>query len=468
MIRLIRWSVALGLALALCATVAAWAVANYSFSGSATTGGASQAGQWMNGTNALGVTVDKSVTPAKTYTHHVYVSDYTLSGTYTNDNACSASDSCLSNYYERSTNGGKTWANPVQLPRPANTPTERATLAFSGKTLVVAEVTQGLYYQGGGATFDVSAPRAVYVTRNTKNGSGSWSSAVKLPGQTASSRVDYVNAWAAGANVYVATTNVDTGDIWLWTSTDRGATWGSGPTSIGSTTFEDLATIATGGYVGGFSGLPTIAARGTDVVVSWLANPSGQVVANVSNNSGGSWSGPTTLEASGGADNSGYVQADAHDTRVAIAWTTASGAFVRIYDTSANTWGVKRTITAFPDTHVGGTLNVGGEGPMVALGPGSRVGVSISECNQLSGQTGCAGNLTAGKAREQLVWYASDDNGATWSAPTILASPGNAKTSQISNYGDAMYVKKKPLVVWNGHDTFYLGYTNFRKVGTPA
>jgi hypothetical protein len=463
----IRWSVAIGLALALCTTVAAWAVANYTFSGSATTGGASQAGQWMNGTNALGVTVDKTVTPKKTYTHHVYISDYTLGGTYTNDNACGSSDACLSSYYERSANGGKTFGTPVQLPRPAKTPTERATLAYTGKTLIVAEVTQGLYYQGGGATFDVNAPRAVYVTRNTNNGAGSWSNAVKLPGQSTTSRVDYVNAWASGANVWITTTDVGTGNIWVWTSTDRGSTWGS-PVTIGATTFVDDAPISSGGYVGGYSGLPTIAARGTDVVVSWLANPSGQVVAAVSNNSGGSFGSATTLEASGGADNSGYVQEDAHDTRIAVAWTTAAGAFLRIYDTSGNTWGSKQTITAFPDTNVGGSLNVGGEGPMVALGPGSIVGVSISECNQLSGQTGCAGDLTAGKAREQLVWYASDDNGATWSAPTVLATPGNAKTSQISNYGDAMYVKKKPLVVWNGHDTFYLGYTNFRKIGTPA
>jgi hypothetical protein len=460
-----RWSISLAVALVVCLTVAASAAVTYSFGGTATIGGASQAGQWFNGTNALGVTVDKTVTPAKTYTHNVYVADYTTGGTYTNDTQCSSNNACLSNYYQRSADGGKTFGAPTQLPRPANTPTERGTLAVTGKTLIVAEVTQGLYYQGGGATFDVNAPRAVYVTRNTKHGTGSWSNAVQLPGQSASSRVDYVNAWASGTNAYIVTTNVDTGDIWLWRSTDRGASWAN-PVPIGNTTFEDLAPISSGGYVGGFSGLPTIAASGSDVIVSWLDDPSGRVVSRVSNDGGANWGAETQQVASGGADNSGYVQMDGRDTRVAVAWTTAAGAYLRIYDGSANTWGTTRTITTFPDAGVGGSLNVGGEGPMVALGPNAIVGVSLSECNQLTSGTGCSGNLTQGKAREQLVWWSSDDNGATWSAPTVLASPGTAKTTYISNYGDAIFVKAKPLVVWNGHDTFYVGYTNFRRVGT--
>jgi hypothetical protein len=466
-IRRLQTSTAIALGLVLTCTVLAWALVSYSFGTAAALGGASQTGQWLNGTNAVGVTVDKTVSPVKTYTHLVYVSDYTTSGAFTTDNTCSGSNACLANYYQRSADGGKTFGAPVQLPRPANTATERATLAVTGKTLIAGEVTQQLYYQNG-TTFDVSKPRAAYVTRNTNHGTGSWSNAVKLPGQSTTSRVDYLNAWASGANVFIVTTDVDTGNIWLWRSTDRGSTWGTGPRVIGTTTFQDLATAANGGYVGGYSGLPTIAAAGVDVVASWIDNPTGRIVSVVSNDGGASWSAETQLEASGGADNAGYVQEDGHDTRVAVAWTTGAGAFLQIYDGSANAWGAKRTIVTFPDAAVGGSLNVAGEGAMVALGPNAIVGVALSECNQLTGGTGCALDLSNSKAREQLVWRASDDNGATWSAPNILANPTTAKTSFISNYGDAIFVKTKPLVLWNGHDAAYGYYKNFRRVGTAV
>jgi hypothetical protein len=42
------------------------------------------------------------------------------------------------------------------------------------------------------------------------------------------------------------------------------------------------------------------------------------------------------------------------------------------------------------------------------------------------------------------------------------------KTTFINNYGDAIYVKSKPLVIWNGHDAVYFNYVNFRTVGTPG
>ena len=84
----------------------------------------------------------------------------------------------------------------------------------------MAYMDQTSYYQGG-STLNVNDPRFLYVTRSTNNG-GAWSAAKKLPGQTNTSRGDYINIAASGSNVYVVTTNTQNGQTWFWRSTDRG------------------------------------------------------------------------------------------------------------------------------------------------------------------------------------------------------------------------------------------------------
>jgi hypothetical protein len=459
------WFVALAMTFVIGIAGVAWAVQTYTWSGNKTVGDASQYGNWMNGVHELAVSVDKSVTPNVTYTHYVYVSDYALDGTYTNDTKCASNNKCLANYYVRSKDGGKTWSNPTKLPVAANTPSDRSTIATTGSTVVALYMDQTSYYQGGGSTFDVSAPRYVYSTRSTNNG-GSWPNQQKLPGQTTTSRGDYLNVWASGSYVHAVMTNTQTGAIWYWRSSDKGKTWAS-PVSIGSTTATDLDPS---GYVGGYSGLPSIAANGSTVIASWVDNPTGKVVYARSTNNGGTWGAETQLVASGGLDNLGYVNMDAHDTRIAVSWTTAAGGWVKIYDTGTASFGANRQFVSFPDSDpgIGSTYNKGGEGAMVALGPNGLVGVTVSECNKLSGGDVCSANLTDNKTREQLVWRASDDNGVTWSAPDVIGPVTGDKTTFINNYGDAIYVKSKPLVIWNGHDAVYFNYVNFRTVGTPG
>ena len=458
------WRSALALTLVVGLATAAWAVANYTWSANKVVGPANQYGTWMNGVHQLGVTVDTSVSPNVTYTHFVYTSDYTLGGVYTNDTKCSGSGDCLANYYVRSKDGGKSWSNAKKLPTPAKTPSDRVTVATTGSTVVALYMDQTSYYQSGGSTLDLTKPRYVYATRSTNNG-GTWSTQQKLPGQTTTSRGDYMNAWASGSYVHVVMTNTQSGAIWYWRSSDKGKTWAN-PVSIGSTTATDLDPD---GYVGGFSGLPTVAASGSTVIASWVDNPTGKVVYVRSTNNGGTWGAETQLAASGGNDNLGYVNMDAHDTRIAVSWTTAAGGWVKIYDTGSATFGPNRQFVSFPDTDpgIGSTYNKGGEGAMVALGPGSLVGVTVSECNMLAGGEICSANLTDNKTREQLVWRASDDNGATWSDPDVVGPVTSNKATFINNYGDAIYVKSKPLVVWSGHDAVYFNYLNYRTIGTP-
>jgi len=442
-------------------TTLARALPNYSWSSKQTVGGANQAGTFMNGVHQLAITVDTSVSPAKTFANYVYESDYTTAGVYTNDTKCAASNDCLANYYVRSSDGGKTWGNPKRLPAPANTPMDRGTIAATGTTLVALQMSQTKYYQSG-STFDVSAPRYVYATRSTDNG-GTWSNAVKLPGQTTATRGDYLNVWASGSYVHAVMTTSDTGKIWYWRSADKGKTWSS-PVTIGSTTATDNDP---NGYVGGFSGLPSIAASGSTVIASWVDNNTGKLVYVRSTNNGTNWGAETQLVASGANANLGYVNEDAHDTRIAVSWTTAAGGFVKIYSTGTSSFGADRKFASFPDSGVGSLYNKGGEGAMVALGPGNLVGVMVSECNQLSGGEICSADLSDNKTREQLVWRASDDNGATWSSPKVIGPVGQSKTTFINNYGDVIYVNTKPLAVWNGHDAVYFNYVNYRSIGTP-
>jgi hypothetical protein len=130
------WFVALAMTFVIGIAGVAWAVQTYTWSGNKTVGDASQYGNWMNGVHELAVSVDKSVTPNVTYTHYVYVSDYALDGTYTNDTKCASNNKCLANYYVRSKDGGKTWSNPTKLPVAANTPSDRSTIATTGSTVV--------------------------------------------------------------------------------------------------------------------------------------------------------------------------------------------------------------------------------------------------------------------------------------------------------------------------------------------
>jgi hypothetical protein len=453
MARKMRWGAPLALVLVGLMATAALAYSWDPPNGGANPGRLGPNYTWNNGDPVLAINGDGSLSAA-------YVSDYT-NGTYADD----VTGPYLSNFYTRSTDGGVTWSKGLRLNGKYNA--DRVTLVSSGEHVVTFFMSQEHYWATpGGSTFKPAEPRYVYVRTNTNNGAAaSWTAAKKLPGQSTSSRGDYLWAASDGNLVVVATTNTQNGKIWTWRSTDGGVTF-TGPIQAGTTTGTDT----TSGYVGGFSGLPAVAVHGTTVIVGWVSNPTGQVVTAVSTNSGTSYAAPTTRQASGGNANNGYVQADdrSGDDRMAFTWTTPTGAFLQIYDDGTDTWGTKRTITAFPDTApaVGTTYNKGGEGAIVALGSGNTVGITLSECNTANGFTCNNPQLSDTKAREQLVWRESTDNGASWGTPEVIKAPGTPKGSFINNYGDVMYLTDgTPFVTWNGHNSAYSAYTSQIRVG---
>ncbi len=340
-------------------------------------------------------------------------------------------------YYVRSTNAGNTWSKPFRV-SPKSTQAERGVLAASGNNLYVAYMTQTAYFSGTTSTFNPAAPRYIYVRQNTNLGvKTNWGSAVKLPGQTKTSRGDYLYIAASGSNVYVTTTNTKSGAIDVWYSNDSGTTW-AGPVNVGTTTFLDNST---GTYVGGFSGLPAIATSGSTVGVAWTASPTGAISAVTCNAVGVTSCVSHTLATSGGADNLGYVQAAGDATRMAFTWTTASGGWLEEY--SGGTWQPAHQFVSFPDSSpgVGTTLNRGGEGAIVALSGTTTVGIAISECNTITSGTCSTGDE---KDREQLVYRQSADDGATWSAASIVATSSTSKNTFNNDFGSATFVNGVP------------------------
>ncbi|MEX2276151.1 MAG: sialidase family protein [Actinomycetota bacterium] len=445
-----RWMTVAALALSALIASQAFAAITWGNAPGAASGRVGPNYSWNNGDPAL-VEQGSGVLGA------VYVTD-TIKGVFAQDDGPH-----MGVYYTRSTNDGGTWSKGFRL-NPKTVHGDRVTLAASGNTVVAAYMDQKQYYQGNQSTFDTTQARFVWIRRNTGNGvNASWSPKVKLPGQNNASRGDYIYSAASGTNFYVATSTTNTGKIWLWRSTDSGATW-SGPTEVGTTTATDNVT----GYVGGFSGLPAVAATGDDVGVIWTSTAGGEVTARVSDDAGATWDAATVLEASGGNANNGYAQAAGRDNRLAFSWTTAAGAFFRIYNTTTDAWLTERTITTFPDPDaaVPSDLDDGGEGAIIALDAGGEVGISLSECNTVQGNICNNPQLSLANAKETLVWRQSSDNGATWSAASIVAPVTNNKGTFINNYGSAIFHDGLPYVYWNAHNSAYGFYTNQLRVGT--
>jgi hypothetical protein len=203
-----------------------------------------------------------------------------------------------------------------------------------------------VYARGYAYTFDPDQPRYNFM-RCRDDGGQSWKAAIQLPGQTERTRGDYPYIAAAGGDFYIGVTNSQTGDIWLWRSTNGGGSR-SNPRSIGTTTIQGSRAAQLRRRL---SGLPAVGATGSRVGVSWLTNTStndGRLLARISTNGGDSF-GSTEQLAKGGANaNGGYPNVTGSDHRLAFTWTTSSAGTLRLYNTTTNAWGQNRVFARSP------------------------------------------------------------------------------------------------------------------------
>ncbi|HEY2802479.1 MAG TPA: hypothetical protein VGJ67_01005, partial [Actinomycetota bacterium] len=368
------------------------------------------------------------------------------------------------------------WSTPTNLSGTASS-ADRGTLVTNGSNVYAAYSTQKHYYDAGCSkyAFDVSEPRIDFFRRSTNNG-GTWGSAVKLPGQSSTFRGDYMYMATSGTNVYIATTNVDTGKIILWVSTNSGQSFAN-PVNVGTTTNKDNTPGQTAGncpcgYTGGFTGLPAVATNGSAVGVAYTSNPTGAGKVAICNTSG---TGCTTKSVAASETNSnyGYFQAAGDSTRMVFTWTTTKGAFSDVWTGgTAGSFGGAKTITTFPDANFAGTAcasastacNQAGTGAIPVLLGTSGVGIALTECNTITTQTGshvnCDESQSLEKSREILVWYESSNNGTSYGTHALIktASGASKNPSWMSEYGSVANISGTPYVLWNGHDDIYGAY----------
>ena len=112
----------------------------------------------------------------------------------------------------------------------------------------------------------------------------------------------------------------------------------------------------------------------------------------------------------------------------------------------------------FSTTKCGSTTpcNAAGSGAIPVLLGSSGIGISLSECNTVSGVS-CDESQTVEKSREILVWYESSNNGGSYGSHALIAHPTSAKDTFENEYGSAANIGGTPYVLYNGHDDIY-GY----------
>ncbi len=363
---------------------------------------------WNNGQSLA-----RTASGATTYLHATYTTDR-VSGAWADDNG-----PYVGVYYVRTTNAGATFTTPVRL-NPSTQRGSRGSVAASGHYVFATWVSTSswLAYKG-------TAPRALYIRRNTNHGaSGSWGSAVRLT--SASGRVDYPTIAAAGSNVYIAYTDSATGSVRLLISRNLASTWSS--VTLGTSALS----TSSGRY-----GLPHIAVSGNTIVVSWLSNSSGAVRARVSTDAGKTWGTTATLAATS-IDVSSVA---ALGSRVAVAWTDATGVVVRTWATG--TWSAPKPVS-LPT----GVTYTQSYGPTVALSGTQGIGVAWSGC-----VTACSTFTSSTKV--DLVWSESDTAGATWFPGQIIGPSGTSSQRRYNDY---------PTVLWPSATVRYVSWN----AGTAA
>jgi len=400
-------------------------------------GRAQAAPNWGNqqdvGPNYLwnyGSALAASASGATTYLHAVYTTDF-VGGSFATDSGPHEGV-----YYLRSDDGGKTWS-PKRL-SPENVHADRGAIAAAGPHVYALWVTQTSYTR-----FNPSKPRVLYLRANDGFGAApAWGKARRL--SPARGRVDFPTIAASGRRVYVTWVDADRGAVRLAVSADGGATWKT--RQIGSTTATDPSGEGRYGY-------PSVGAAGKKVGVAWIASNGGAVKARISRNGGGSWGPVVTLAPSGGNANHGSPSVAGLGGRLAFAWTTPTGVYVRVWN--AGTFGPAATVATFTDPYAAG-YDVA-----VALTGETQVGVAWSDCKI----AGCDFGSTA--ARIDLSWSESGDDGATWSPRTLLRGSGLSPSQRINDGASVAWSDpKKRYVLYNGWEANFLAYDLFLKVGT--
>ena len=318
--------------------------------------------------------------------------------------------------YVRSSNGGASWGSPKRL-NPKRQHGSRVGIATAGSSVYAVWVSTAkwVHYRG-------KDPRVLYLRRNSANGAGSaWGNTIRLTSR--SGRVDVPSVAASGSYVYVAYTDSATGDVRLAISKDRGATWRK--VTVGATTAKDSS---------GKLGLPNVAASGSTVAVTWVANASGVVKVSVSTTHGTSWGATTTI-----GPSTSVADVAVLGDRVAVAWSNDG---IRVRVATGGVWAADRTL---PPTD--GYATETQLFPAIALQGTHRLAVAYTAC-----VAGCLASDPARTNRTDLVWRESNDDGDTWAPSDVLVSSADSGKRRSNDAASIAWpAADRPFVLWNGY-----------------
>lgn len=333
--------------------------------------------------------------------------------------------------------------NPRKALSPSNMMAERPSLAtLPDGTVFVGWVTQQCYYDYY-KPFP-SLPRQFQATISGNYGT-SFMPAFTLTGRR--KMIDFPYVESNGVDTFFAAfTNAKSGFVKVARIDASGLI---DKTNVGDTT----AHIDMWDVDDGLSGQPAIAAVGDDVMAAWIDNKAGRVVAITSDDGGNTWSGETEIAAGGALDDGSLLGAGANrDTvgsagvnpgRLGLAWTDDDGGYYQEFNANTDTWGPMQQYATFPD----GLGHPAGMQPAVDLYGSNQVGISYSACTL----DGCDTWNDWKTVAIDVYFVESDDNGATFSAPTTIGTSTGPKTNQAFNYESNFFFLSgtSRVVFWN-------------------
>ena len=313
--------------------------------------------------------------------------------------------------FSRSANGGLTWSTPVVI---ADTEMVfgEPRVAASGNDVWVAWART---YEDP----DTGTPgMAIIVRHNGRHGSPTgWDAPIRLTSRTGDVRPASISVTDSGQSIYVVFSDLRNDTTRLMYSHDGGRIW--------------LSTIIGEGFDEDFEGVPTtipvVAAAGDRVVAAWLA--AGNVaMARVSTDGGDHWADAVPL-------GEGLSTAAARGTRLVVGGTAPEGPWMRMW--TEGTWG---------DTSSIPTITLNGETASavdldIVLQTDGRVGAVYSAQVDVDEETA--------DSWQEITWFTSPDNGASWSGPTRVSRAGSVAEAFFAGRPTAVWLESGRLwIAW--------------------
>jgi hypothetical protein len=247
-------------------------------------------------------------------------------------------------YFRGSVNDGQSWGSKIKLSSTGTSFDSFPVIGASGSDVYVV--------------WDDSGTGDIYIRRSTNNG-GTWASIFNLSSNSGKS--DSQDLSVSGSNVYVVWAQANSGgsatDVFVRDSNDDGSSWGSKKKLSSS----------------GNAVEPTVASSGSRVHVAWqdASAGNGDILLRTSTNEGASWGSTKNMSTDSARSSSPELATSGTSVYLEYTKQTSTRDYSIIFRSSANsggTWSGKTTLA---------TSHPYGIGPASILTAGNYVHVAI-------------------------------------------------------------------------------------------